>query len=163
MRRLRRRHLWVVPIAVALTIGLVSGAVAFWVGAGGGTATTSLADTQRLTFAPGVAIAQLYPGGAAGVAIVATNPNSYFVRVGSMEVATGGGAIQADAAHSGCNVSALHFLTQDNGGAGWQVPPRVAGVDGTLAINLPAALTMTSEAASACQGATFTVRVEALP
>lgn len=164
MRRSRRRYVWILPIALALTIGLVSGAVAYWVGAGSGAATTVLADTQPLTFAPGVATAQLYPGGATGVATVASNPNSFFVHIGSITIDAGDPeAIQVDAAHSGCNLSSLHFLTQDNQGAGWQVPPRAGTTDGTLTIDLPGALTMSSDAANACQGAIFTGRVAVLP
>jgi hypothetical protein len=163
VKRLRRRHAGILLIPIAIMIGLAAGASAYWSGSGTGVAGTVLPNTQALSFAPGVPTAQLFPGGATGVAIVASNPNSFFVHVGSMALDGETEAIRADAAHSGCNVSALDFLTQDNEGNGWQVPPRVATVDGTLTINLPAALTMSGEAASACQGATFSVRVEAVP
>ncbi len=164
MKWLRRRYLWVLPIGLAIAIGLASGATAYWSGEGSGTATAGLGQPQALGLAPGVATSQLYPGGDTDVALVATNPNPYLVHVGSLALDTGeGGGIRVDAGHAGCNLSALDFLTQDDEGNGWQVPPRVGGADGTLAIDLPAALTMSPEAASACQGATFTVSVEALP
>jgi hypothetical protein len=67
----------------------------------------------------------------------------------------------ADAAHLGCNVSSLSFVTQDNSGIGWEVPPRAGPTDGRLAIDMPAALQMSAAGSSACQGATFTVHLEA--
>lgn len=164
MKRLRRRYLWVLPIALALTIGLASGAVAFWSGAGSGIATAPVAKPQALTFAPGAATSQLYPGGTADVAILATNPNTFSVHIGSLALDVAEAEpIQVDAAHAGCDVAALNFLTQDDGGNGWQVPARVGGTDGALSIDLSASLTMSTEAASGCQGATFTVHVEATP
>ena len=66
-----------------------------------------------------------------------------------------------DGGHSGCSVATLSYTTQTNGGAGWTVPARVGIVDGTLAITLSNALSMGAGAASACQGATFTVYLAA--
>jgi hypothetical protein len=57
-----------------------------------------------------------------------------------------------DAAHPGCVVSTLSFTTQTNGGAGWTVPG-----NGSLPLTLASALSMSTSAANACQGATFTV------
>ncbi len=164
MRRLRLRYLLVLPVALALAIGLVSGAVAYWSGPGSGTATTAAAEPQPLTFAPGSPTSLLYPGGTADVAILATNPNASSVHIGSLALDLAEAEpIRVDAGHTGCDVAALAFLTQDDAGNGWQVPPRVGATDGTLAIDLPGSLTMSGEAASECQGATFTVGVEAQP
>jgi hypothetical protein len=162
MKKLRPSYLWVLPIALVFVLALVSGAVAFWSAAGSGTATSAVAAPQPLTFAPGAAASQLYPGAASDVAIVATNPNAFVVQVDSLALDLAAAEpIEVDAGHAGCEVSALHFTTQDDEGNGWQVPARVGATDGTLAINLPASLAMSIEAASACQGATFTVHVEA--
>lgn len=164
MKRLVRGHTGTLLIVIAVTIGLAAGASAYWSGSGSGAATTVLPNTQALTFAPGVATTQLFPGDDTGVSIIATNPNSFFVHIGSMALDTDDPeAIRVDAAHSGCNLSSLHFLTQSNGGSGWRVPPRVGTTSGSLTIDMLASLTMDGEAANACQGATFTVRVEALP
>jgi hypothetical protein len=51
----------------------------------------------------------------------------------------------------------LSFTTQTNLGAGWTVPGKVGAVNGSLSITLTAALAMSTAAANACQGATFTV------
>jgi hypothetical protein len=70
----------------------------------------------------------------------------------TLDSTQGTGGFSVDAAHSGCTLSALSFATQTNGGSGWNVPGT-----GNLAITLPAAVTMATSAANACQGATFTV------
>ena len=164
MRRLTPRRAGAVLVAIAITASLAAGAIAFWSASGSGSATTVLTDVQALTFEPGIPTTQLYPGDDASVAIVATNPNPYFVGIGSLVLDTDDGEpFVADAAHSGCDVSVLSFITQENGGAGWQVPPRVGTTDGTLTIDMSSAMTMSAEAADACQGATFTVHLEARP
>lgn len=164
MRRLTPRRTGAVLVAIAIAAGLAAGAIAFWSASGSGSATTVLTDAQSLTFEPGIPTAQLYPGDDASVAIVATNPNPYFVGIGSLVLDTDDGEpFVADAAHSGCDVSVLSFITQENGGAGWQVPPRVGTTDGTLTIDMSSAMAMSAEAADACQGATFTVHLEARP
>ena len=151
-------------VAIAILAGAAAGALAYWAGGGSGTATTVLADTRSLSFEPGTPTAQLYPGDDASVAIVAHNPNPYFVEIGSMVLATEGGEpFAADGGHGGCDVSVLSFIPQDNAGTGWRVPPRVGADDGTLTIDMPAAMAMGPEAANACQGATFTVRLQARP
>jgi hypothetical protein len=149
-----------VLIAIVIVLGAAAAALAYWSGSGTGSATTVLADVKQLSFEPGAPTAQLSPGGDAGVAIVAKNPNSFFVEIGSMVLDdTGSGAFAAD--DSGCDVSVLGFISQDNGGAGWQVPPRAGSSDGSLVINMPGAMTMSTAAADACQGATFSVHLQA--
>jgi hypothetical protein len=149
-------------IATAIAAGLVAGAFAYWSANGSGSATTVLGDPQSLSFGPGTPTAQLYPGDNASVVIVATNPNPYFVHIGSLSLDNDEGEpFVADAAHSGCDVSVLSFVTQDNGGEGWHVPPRAGTTDGTLTIDMASAMAMSMEAANACQGATFTVHLEA--
>jgi hypothetical protein len=149
-------------IAIAIAAGLAAGAIAFWSASGSGSATTVLTDAQSLSFEPGNPTAQLYPGDNASVTIVAINPNPYFVGVGSLTLDTDDGdPFVADPAHSGCDISVLSFVTQDNGGAGWQVPPRVGSTDGTMTIDMASAMAMSIDADDACQGATFTVHLEA--
>jgi len=151
-------------IAVAVVAGITVGALAYWSGSGSGTATTVLTDAQTLSFEPGTPTAQLYPGGETSVAIVATNPNPFFVHVSSMVLDTDEGEpFIADDTHSGCDVSTLSFVTQDNGGAGWEVPPQAGATDGALTIDMPAAMQMSAAGTSACQGATFTVHLEGRP
>jgi hypothetical protein len=148
-------------IVIAVLAGTAAGAFAYWGGPGSGSATTVLADTQSLSFTPGTPTAELYPGDDASVAIIVSNPNPYFIQIGSIVLDTGGGpAFAVDAAHSGCDISVLNFVPQDNEGAGWRIPPRAGTTDGTLAIDMAAAMRMSAAAANACQGATFTVALE---
>lgn len=164
MRRLSSKSLWITLIAVAILAAGATGAFAYWSGAGSGTATTVLANTETLSFEPGAPTAQLYPGGATGVAIVAINPNPYFVEIGTMTLDTSEGAsFEVDAGHGGCGLSALSFVPQDNEGAGWEVPPRAGTTDGRLTIDMDSALEMSTAASNSCEGATFTVHLKAMP
>lgn len=161
MTRIGGNRVRTLVLATIVAVGLAAGAFAYWTGAGEGAGTTVLGSPVQLTLSPGTAQSQLTPGGASSVAAVATNTNPYFVEIGSLALDTtaGTGGFDVDGAHTGCDVSALHFTTQDNGGAGWRVPPKVASTDGTLAIELDHALGMDADAADACQGAAFTVHL----
>ena len=71
----------------------------------------------------------LYPGGSGEVDAIVSNPNPFPVRINSLVLGNGG--IGVDSAHSGCDTSALHFTSQYNGGAGWDVPAKVGATDGS--------------------------------
>lgn len=158
MRRRLPRTRWVVIAAVVVLV-LAGGAVAYWAGSGEGDAQARVGNPLSLTLGPGAATAQLAPGGRANVAVVASNPNPYTVHFATLGLDTGrgSGGFAVDAGHDGCDVATLAFVPQDNAGAGWTVPPRAGGTDGTLPVNMTDALTMSGSAANACQGATFTV------
>jgi hypothetical protein len=157
-----RVHARALAAAIILLALVGAGATAFWTAPGSGSTRIVLPDPQLLSFTLGTPTAQLFPGDDASVAIVASNPNPYFLTIGSMELDPSQGApFAVDMAHSGCDVSALSFVTQDNNGQGWQVPPRVGSTDGRLTIDMASAMRMSATAASACQGATFTVRLVA--
>jgi hypothetical protein len=154
-------------VVATVTAGLAAGAFAFWMGSGSGTATTVLGSPEQLTLTTGTAQAQLAPGGASSVAVVATNPNPYFVTFTSLALKTdeGVGGFDVDAGHGGCDPSVLHFAPQPPPvgvfGPGWRVPPKVASTEGILEFELSDALSMDADAANACQGATFTVHLVA--
>jgi hypothetical protein len=151
--------------AVVATLAVASSAVAYWSGFGSGSASATAGTVQTLTVSPGTASVQLYPGGQADVALSVSNPNPFAVHVGSLPLDTtqGAGGFGVDASHTGCDVSALTFTGQTNGGAGWSVPPKVGSTNGSLAIDLPGSLAMSAGAASACQGASFSVYLTAGP
>jgi len=158
------KHAGALLIALAIAVGLAGGAFAYWQGTGSGSAVTTLADAQSLSFEPGKPTFQLFPGGDANVAIIASNPNPFFVQVGSLVLDSDDPEpFLVDGAHSGCDVSALSFVPQDNDGSGWQIPPRVGSTDGTLTIDMDSAMKMSTAASGACQGATFGVLLEARP
>jgi hypothetical protein len=157
---LRRSAILLVSAVLALVVVPLGGvALAYWGGTGGGTGTTATGTVVPVTLTAGTPSATLRPGGTANVVLTATNTNVSPVRVASLALDTsrGTGGFSVDAGHSTCNVNALSYTTQNNGGSGWTIPGRVGLVNGTLAVTLTNALGMAASAANACQGATFTV------
>ena len=144
---------------VVVTIGGAGVAYAYWTAGGAGTGFGATGTTVPLTLSSGTPTASLLPGGQTGVVLTITNTNSASVKVSSLALDTTQGAsgFSVDASHTGCTLTALSFATQTNGGAGWSVPGKVGAVNGTLAVTLPNALSMSLSAVNACQGATFTV------
>ena len=150
-----------VAFAAVAAVSVSGTALGYWktVGSGSGSSTTA-STTQALVLSAGSPASRLHPGGSAGVAVTITNANPYSVRVAALTLdsSQGTGGFAVDAGHSGCSVSALSYATQN---AGWTVPAKVGGTDGTLALDLANAVTMSSAAANACQGATFSVYLAA--
>jgi hypothetical protein len=162
MRSLRHNRAGAFLVAIAIAAAATAGAFAYWQGSGSGSASTVLPDVQALSLEPGNPTAELYPGGDSSVGVLVSNPNSTFVQVGSIVLDPGAPQpFAVDSEHNGCDIAALSFVTQDNGGAGWRIPPRAGSTDGSLAIEMPAAMQMSLAAANACQGATFTVQLKA--
>ena len=152
--------------AVATMLLVPCSAFGFWTGIGGGSASgDSAGSSLEVTLSAGTPGGGLYPGGQTDVALEIANPNPNGVRVGSLSLDMGHGTdgFDVDGAHSGCAVSALAFTTQSNSGAGWSVPPKVGATDGSLDVDLSDALAMSTSAADACQGASFTVYLETGP
>ena len=150
----RRRRTALVTLAATLAATVAGAAFAFWASAGAGAAAAGTGSTAAVTLTPGVAAAQLYPGGQASVTLTVANPNAASVRIGSLALDTtqGTGGFSVDAGHSGCGLSVLAFATQTNAGAGWTVPG-----GGSLPLTLAGSLSMAASAANGCQGATFTI------
>jgi hypothetical protein len=144
---------------IAASTGIVA---AFWGGAGAGTGSANAGTALALTISGGSPSSQLYPGGAAGVSVMVSNPNLFPIRLRSLTIddARGSAGFSVDAGHLGCSTAVLSLADSDNGGAGWTIPAKSGAVDGTLAAELVNAVSMTSSASAACQGATFTVYVK---
>jgi hypothetical protein len=160
MRLIRSLPAWVV---VAVTIGFAGVAFAYWASTGSGSAGATAGSTTSVTLSPAAPASQLFPGGTSDVALTMTNPNLFTVRIGSLSLDTsqGSGGFGVDAGHPGCNLNALSFTTQTTG---WTVPAKIGGgPDGSLPVDLAGALSMSGTAASACQGAGFTVYLVAGP
>ena len=162
MSRTQRRRVVARVLAVgilALTIPAGGAAFAYWSAGATGAGTGNTGTLAALTLSPGTPVADLFPGAQTDVVLTASNPNPEATQIGSLalDATQGTGGFTVDGAHAGCNVAALSFATQTNGGSGWTVPARVGLINGSLAITLDNALSMTAAAASACQGASFTV------
>lgn len=155
-RHRRRSALAVVAVTVTALAG-AGAAIAYWTTTGSGSASAATPTVLAVTLTAGTPSGELYPGGAADLAITVSNPNAFTVRFGSLslDTAQGTGGFEVDGAHTGCDLSTLSFTTQSNGGAGWTIPPKVGAINGALALDLPSAVAMGATAANACQGASF--------
>ena len=155
------------PLSIGIAVSLVfaGAAAAYWGAAGAGAATGTATTAQAVVVSAGTPTTHVHPGGQAAVAVSIANPNPFPVRVGALALdpTQGTGGFSVDAGHAACDVSSLSFAGGNNGGSGWDVPPRVAAVNGTLAVELSNSLSMAVGAADACQGATFTVYVKVAP
>lgn len=139
---------------VVLGLALSGVASAYFTAGGSGSGSAGTGTTQDLTLGPATPATQVYPGGQAAVAVTVTNPNPGAVRLESLALDPGqaSGGFAVDQAHSGCGVSSLTFAAQNNGGTGWNIPG-----NGSVTLSLVNALTMSTSASAACQGASFTV------
>ena len=154
-------------VTLSLPLAVLAGGqiFAYWNGSGNGTGAGAAGSTVAVILTRGTPAATLYPGGQSGVVLSASNPNSSPVHIGSLALDTtqGSGGFSVDGGHSACNLSALTYTTQSNGGNGWTVPAKVGAVNGTLALTLSNSLAMGLGAASACQGASIDVYLIVAP
>jgi hypothetical protein len=159
MKRRMTRRILLALLLVFLALPAGGAAQAYWKASGTGVGSATTGTNVAVTLSPGTPTATLYPGGQSDVMLSVSNPNMSPVRIGSLALDTGQGTLgfAVDAGHSGCVLSTLSFTTQTNGGAGWTVPAKVGAANGTLAITLTNALSMSAAAANACQGAIHTV------
>jgi hypothetical protein len=153
-----------IRLAAAFTVALLAvagGALAYYASAGSGTGSASIGSPAELAITAGTpASGLLYPGSTGEVDAMISNPNTFPVRVNSLVLASGGIVPNGD---PGCDASALHYTTQDNGGQGWDVPAKVGPTNGKLDVQLTDAISMDSSAANECQGETFTVHLQPGP
>jgi hypothetical protein len=132
-----------------------SGSFAYWSAGGSGAGSGgTISNPDPLTILPATPTSTLVPGDTGDVAVTVTNPNSFRIHVNSFELAPGGYS------PSTCE---LTYTTQTNGGLGWDIPKKVAGVDGSSTIHLGGALAMSSTAPSECQGADIKVYLQVGP
>ena len=159
-RPLRR---WEAKLLLAAVVALVvaSGAAAYLLVGGTGSGSAADGTAQQVTISAGTPTTPLYPGLTGDVAVVFGNPNAAHVKINSLVLDTsqGSGGYAVDGGHSGCTSlsSILTYTTQNNGGNGWLV------ANGSTNVDLTGAISMSTSAASACQGATFTVYLKAGP
>jgi hypothetical protein len=158
MRITRRRSLFVSALLTLVVLATIGVASAYWSGSGGGAGGADTGTAADVTLTPGTASAQLYPGGSALVTLSVSNPNEGPVHVGRLVLDTsqGTGGFAVDGGHAGCVLTTQSFTTQTNGGPGWDF---VSGSTGPITLNN--SVSMSAAAANACQGATFTVYLDA--
>lgn len=123
-----------------------------------GTGTALVGSGQPVTLTPATPTSALYPGGSADLALTVSNTNGGAVMLPSLALDTtrGTNGLAVDSAHAGCDLSAVTFT---GSASGWMIPAHAAAYP----IDLPGAMSMESSAADTCQGATFTVYLQAGP
>lgn len=162
-RRMLRKRAVRIALPIIAALAIAGGAFAYFTSTGSGAGSSSAGSTQNVTISAATPTAALYPGGTGDLAATVGNPNSISVHLPllSLDTSQGTNGFSVDPAHAtaGCSAAAaqLSFTSQNDGGAGWDVPPRVGATNGTLSLDLANAVSMGIGSASACQGATFTV------
>ena len=163
MRRVFRGRRGKLVAALVVVLACAGGALAYFTSTGSGSGTGTVGSASPVTITAGVAPTQaLFPGGSGDVTVHIVNPNGIPVHIGTLSLNTseGTGSSGFDASSpSGCNLTglppALTFTTQTTG---WTVP-----ASGFLNLDLLGSISMSAAASNACQGATFTVYLQAGP
>ena len=159
-------------LAAAVVVALVcaGAALAYFTSTGSGSGTGNVGNALAVTITAGTtptSAEQLFPGGSGSVTVHISNPNTFVAHIGSLALDTSQGQSSSgfDASPSGCDLAtpALTFTTQTNGGLGWNVPKKVVNTNGTLDLDLTGSIHMATTANNSCQGATFTVYLQAGP
>jgi hypothetical protein len=153
----------VVAGAFVVAVGGAGAASAYWSGTGVGAGSGGTDASTAVVLTPGTVAASLHPGGRGDIAAEVRNPGAAEVLLGALELDTSQGSqgVLVDPGHPGCPTTAFSVVAQDNDGAGWVVPGRSPGVDGTLRMVLRDAVQLAADAPNACQGATVTVFLRA--
>jgi hypothetical protein len=139
--------------AAAALVGVGAGAAYAYLtgsGSGSGSASTGTMQTVTITATAGSPTTPLLPDGTGDVVLQVDNPNGFAVTLVSV---IGSGTISADSEHSGCNPSVVTFTNQT--GLSVSIPASSSGYQ----VDLAGAASMSSSAANACQGATFSIPV----
>ncbi len=158
--RVRGHRRAVVAVVAVVAAVLAGGAAAYWLVLGNGSNGSQAGTVSAVTLTPATTSTPLFPGGTADVAVSIVNGNPSRIFVGSLLLNTGQGTngFSVDGGHSGCNLAALGYTIQTNGGSGWSV----AG-SSTLPLDLAGAVSLSTTAVSACQGAQLTVYLQVGP
>jgi len=163
-QRLKSKRFWLVVIVVAALLVGGGSAFAYFGSTGRGTGVATVGHPEPITIAAGTAPSgseQLFPGGSGSVTVQITNPNPFLVRVNALVLDTSRGS-NGFSGPGGCDLSVLSYTTQTNGGLGWDVPKHTTS-DGVLDLDLAGAVSMSTGAANACQGDSFTVFLKVGP
>ena len=135
----------------AATVGLLGLGVALaaWTSTGEGSGNVDAATAKPLTVTV-TDVNGLYPTGSVDVPFTVTNPNPYDVTVTSVTLKN----VTVDGAHSGCATSVIS-------GTDLTGLSLSAAADGGSTNSRNLTVAMSNAATDACQGATFTVTLEA--
>jgi hypothetical protein len=157
MRKVNRRTKVILTVAAVSAVAVNAGAAwAYWRISGTGTGAAQAGAVIELSL-KGRSDEEkpLFPGGTSDLTVTVTNRNDFPIRITS--VFAGKGKTVADEAHrsAGCLDTGV-VVSQDVHDVSWQVPKNTIGV-----FTLTDGIRMTNSSDTACQGATFTIPVQA--
>jgi hypothetical protein len=157
MRKVDRRTKVILGVAAAAAVIANSGvAWAYWRVTGSGTAAAVAGSAIELRLTGrSDADKPLYPGGTSDLTVTVTNDNTFPIKI--LKVSAGTGRTTADDAHArgGCRNTGV-VVASDVREVSWDVPRNSIGV-----FSVPDGIRMTNQSDTACQGAVFTISVQA--
>ena len=154
-------------IFAVAALAFATAGLAYFTATGSGSGPAYVANAFDLTVSPAApAGSALYPGGSADVAATVHNPSADPVHVHSfvLDVTQPSDGIANDKSgctsggNTGSSTNSVTFngpVLHDHGATDFVFPP------GDTTLTLPDALSMSTTAENACQGATFTVYLQA--
>ena len=156
-RRLDRRTRMILGIAAAAAVVVNAGAAwAYWQITGSETAQAASGTAVELNLrARSDLDVPLRPGQTGNLTVTVTNDNDFPIRITSVTPGTGNVVADLEHREAGCTVTAVE-MTKPHFDVRWDVPRNTIG-----AFTVPGALSMSRAAHDACDGATFTVPVQA--
>lgn len=157
MRKVNRRTKVILTVAAVAAVAVNAGAAwAYWRMTGTGTGVAQAGSVIELSLrGRSDDDKPLFPGGTSDLTVTVTNRNDFPIEITT--VSAGAGRTVADEAHraAGCLNTGV-VVAKDVHKVSWQVPRNTIGV-----FTLPDGIKMTNSSDSACQGATFTIPVQA--
>jgi hypothetical protein len=157
MRKVNRRTKVILTVAAVAAVVVNAGvAWAYWRLTGSGTGIAKAGSAIELNVS-GVSDDKkpLYPGGKSNLTVTIANDNSFPIKITTLS--PGKGSTTADSEHrnAGCRTTGV-VVSKDVHEVSWAVPKNTIGV-----FTLADAIEMSNASDTACQGATFTIPVQA--
>lgn len=157
MRKVNRRTKVILTVAAVAAVAVNAGvAWAYWSITGSGTAAVAAGSVIELSLKGKSDLDKpLFPGSASDLIVTVTNENNFPIQITT--VAPGKGVTAADDAHraAGCRNTGV-VVAKDVQRVSWDVPKNSIGV-----FTVPDGIKMTNQSDTACQGAVFTIPVQA--
>jgi hypothetical protein len=157
MRKVNRRTKVILTVAAVAAVAVNAGvAWAYWRVTGTGTGAARAGAVIELSLkGRSDEDKPLFPGGTSDLTVTVTNENDFGIRITT--VSAGKGRTVADEAHreAGCRDTGV-VVSADVHKVSWEVRKNTIGV-----FTLADGIRMTNSSDSACQGATFTIPVQA--
>lgn len=158
MRKVNRRTKVILTVAAVVAVAVNAGvAWAYWSITGSGTGAAVAGSSIELTLKGQSDEAEpLFPGSTSDLTVTVTNDNNFPIQITTLM--PGKGATTADDEHrtAGCRSTGV-VVAKNLNTVSWDVPKNSIGV-----FTVPDGIKMTNQSDTACQGAVFTIPVQAI-